>query len=536
MNRSLSGSVACVALLSVAIAAEQRPAVPADAAIRKSTSLVNELYKDEFAKAQTPAQKTALAKKLVTVASGTVDDPAGCYVLLVEARQLAVSAGDLDYALSLVDSLGTSFDIDVLETKIETLVAAETVVKSTSQNLALTEHFLRLLNVALADDRFDQARTITRHAFDVAKETKNISLVSRVKKLTDKIEDAEKAFAEFKAAEKTLAASPDDQAANLSAGRYLCFQKDEWKRGLSMLALAGDSGLKGIAIQDLKQPADSKEQLQLADAWYEVSQSGIGAVAERHVLQRAGKWYQQAYAGLTGFTKLKVEKRLAEIGLPVVESRPTVVNAKNGIRPGETAELLPYVDLSQHIVDGKWTKSQTGTLVSDASENRSRIILPFVPTGDYRLDIKLTRKLGDEPAIVWLPVGDHHCLFILAGFPKDPINGFLRINDLWPRKNGTGSPFPVENNQTYHLQLTVRWKDKDKVLLSSTVDGRESSQWSGSPNALSGDNWLGDLPRADAIGIGRYKSVWVFEQVKLTMLTGQAKFLRDIAKSKSVND
>ena len=49
-----------------------------------------------------------------------------------------------------------------------------------------------------------------------------------------------------KAIEK-LKQSAGDPEANLTAGRYSCFYKDDWAKGLSMLARGSDAALKDVA-------------------------------------------------------------------------------------------------------------------------------------------------------------------------------------------------------------------------------------------------------------------------------------------------
>ncbi len=60
-----------------------------------------------------------------------------------------------------------------------------------------------------------------------------------------------------------------DPGANLTAGKYTCFSKGDWKKGLSMLAVGGDPLLRALAERDLKGPATPEEKASLGDAWRE---------------------------------------------------------------------------------------------------------------------------------------------------------------------------------------------------------------------------------------------------------------------------
>jgi len=46
---------------------------------------------------------------------------------------------------------------------------------------------------------------------------------------------------------KTLPEKPDDPVSNAHLGRFTCFAKDDWERGLPMLAKGSDVGLRGLA-------------------------------------------------------------------------------------------------------------------------------------------------------------------------------------------------------------------------------------------------------------------------------------------------
>ncbi len=49
--------------------------------------------------------------------------------------------------------------------------------------------------------------------------------------------------------QEKLKESPDDPAANLAVGSYLCFNKDQWERGLPMLAKGSDPALYWLILR-----------------------------------------------------------------------------------------------------------------------------------------------------------------------------------------------------------------------------------------------------------------------------------------------
>src|SRR5258706_13020549 len=98
----------------VAAALQDRPtlAPEPDAAAQKDTlKKIRDLFKDEYAK-KAPADQQALARKLLQSGMETADDPVTKFVLLKEAREVAVAAGDADTGLKCADETSKGFAID----------------------------------------------------------------------------------------------------------------------------------------------------------------------------------------------------------------------------------------------------------------------------------------------------------------------------------------------------------------------------------------------------------------------------------------
>ena len=105
---------------------------------------------------------------------------------------------------------------------------------------------------------------------------------------------------------------PGDPAANLALGRYLCFVRGDWERGLAHLALSSADTLKELALNSKTAPADPAAQAALGDDWWDAAEKAKGK--EQDELQKgAAYWYGLAVNGMTGLAKTRVEKRLAEL-------------------------------------------------------------------------------------------------------------------------------------------------------------------------------------------------------------------------------
>jgi hypothetical protein len=96
-------------------------------------------------------------------------------------------------------------------------------------------------------------------------------------------------------------------------GRYLCFTRSDWNKGLPHLANGSDATLKALAAQEAKSPAATAEQTKLGDDWWDLAQKANGKEREGMLL-RAEYWYKQAIRAVSAeIVRIKIEKRLAEI-------------------------------------------------------------------------------------------------------------------------------------------------------------------------------------------------------------------------------
>jgi len=112
-----------------------------------------------------------------------------------------------------------------------------------------------------------------------------------------------------------LADSPDDADAHLALGKYLCFQQGDWEQGLPHLSRGGDSTLKELAAKGLTDPKDALAQAEIGDAWWNAAEKAKGK--DKVGLQAGAQfWYTKALPALTGLSKAKAQKRLADLGGP----------------------------------------------------------------------------------------------------------------------------------------------------------------------------------------------------------------------------
>ena len=313
MNRLLA--CALMLLLLVPVLAEE-PAkklpAPDPAAQAAAEKLIKNLFKDDYAKKK-PADQLALSAKLLDQAKETKDDAAARFVLLREARDLAVQAGDVAQALRIVDDIAREFDASALALKTAVLEAAAALPATPTLSKTIAESALDVIDDAVAIDEFEAAGKLLKLAEAAAQKAKSVPLVSTVQARAKELDGVRKEFDKAKAAIETLTKDPKDADANVTYGKFLCLRKADWEKGLPHFLEGNDAKLKELAVKELRNPTEPADQLDLAEGWidYAAKQAGPDKSA---VQMRAYHWLRQARPKVTGLTKTKVEKAMA--GLP----------------------------------------------------------------------------------------------------------------------------------------------------------------------------------------------------------------------------
>jgi hypothetical protein len=293
-------------------AAVKEPA-PKGTALEKARGDIRKIFAKEFAAAERPEQKSKLAgmllKQALETKVETKDDATARYGLFCEAREQATSAVDLDLYAEIVEKTAAQYDIDPLAIKAEDLRRA---VKRPRYSKPLVKALLAVAEEMIAADRYDEANALVETARVVALPNRDTPHAKEAAALRRDIEQMRKLRDASEEAEKTLAA--DDPAANTLRGKYFCFGKNNWERGLSLLAKGNNEWLKKLADAEAITPASAAQMAALGDQWWDAAASGEIADVQRYAQARAAFWYRRALPELSGLTKAKIERRLAEAG------------------------------------------------------------------------------------------------------------------------------------------------------------------------------------------------------------------------------
>lgn len=287
-----------------------RQAVPAQAALVVATKEHREKYKADYA-SDKPEDQLVLAARLLQPGREDRTNPAAWFVLLREARDLAVQAGRPRLAVEACDELAQQFEVDGLAMKLETLTQ---MGKSDNALVlrAVAQTALALVRQVVAEDNYEAALRLIDFAESILRKTKpDEKDLALIETRRNEVTGYRKSYPEVVAAREKLQKSPEDPQANLVVGRHLGFFHGRWDEGLPYLARGSDAPLKNLAQRDLAQPADPKAQLAVADEWWGLGFGG-GTRRNLHAHERALYWYEAAEPALTGDDKKRASERITK--------------------------------------------------------------------------------------------------------------------------------------------------------------------------------------------------------------------------------
>jgi hypothetical protein len=360
-----------------ALPARQQPPTPDDQ--KKAEKTIRDLFKEDYAK-RAPEERQDLARKLLANALGTKDDPAGVFVLLREAADIAASSGDVRTAMSAIDESAARFAVDASKLKVEALERARGSVRTPEAAKALVEAGLLSAESAADAEDYDAALSLLAKAEPAARLSRDAALLARIQDRARELRDAQSERRRIQAFLARLEADPDDPEANLAVGLHRCFAKDDWEKGLPMLAKGSDRALKALAEKERTPPETTDGQVALGDGWWEAA-SGKGKTDKARYQERAVHWYGKALPRLVGIAKVRVEKKIEEAR--AAAGSPGTVSAA---RAAELVRRLPAMTerdwtglpaLAEVIVHADFRKNADPGIVLEAG---GRYLLLPCPT------------------------------------------------------------------------------------------------------------------------------------------------------------
>jgi hypothetical protein len=287
-----------------------RVAVPDAAEQQTSEGLLRDQLGRKLTDARTPQAKAALARQLLETNAGPSLGEVGNYVVLHKAMTLAEEGGDVETALDAADSIAKRYRVDT-PTFLADALRRLAQTAETADDCALGFERCRVMaEQAIAVDDYVLAGKLATIGKAMATRSRDAMLSARAQALAHEVDEVHSAYlALHRANDQGSPSVPTDTTAQ---GKFLCFMKGQWARGLPLLVSGQEPGLKHLAQEEISRPKDPLHIVQLADQWVALSRHERGLVAA-HIREHALRLYRQAIDSKDESAKRRAERPVAEI-------------------------------------------------------------------------------------------------------------------------------------------------------------------------------------------------------------------------------
>jgi len=259
---------------------------------------------------RTVAGRRKLAESLLKRAEKATGVPVEKFVILAGAIDAATEASDLQMVTIAADRMGRAYEVGGLAIKAD---AALRIIAKADTAAPVVENVNAVIELAGELAEVDDYVTAVRLCTMVLPLTgKHPALRTQVQQFQHDLAIARDAAERYFRDLAKLKVVPNDPAANLSAGRYLCFVRGEWETGLVMLSKGSDVLLVSLAAQELVGPTAVDAVVHLADGWWEHAAKETDPINHAGVAGHAATLYRRVMGGTNGLRRALIEKRLAE--------------------------------------------------------------------------------------------------------------------------------------------------------------------------------------------------------------------------------
>ncbi len=283
---------------------------PDDETQKKAAEDVRDIYKADYAALRQADERVALAGKLLKRGMNKGEEPARRFAYLSEARDLAARGGDLALSLRAIDEITKTFAVEPLPMKAIALELAVKALQSTDAGKNLLGQALTAADEAESTDDYEQVAKLLKIAQSAAFKSGDPYLPGLVTQRQSRRNRLQEKYAKIADAVKTLADKPDDAEANLTVGKFQCFDKEDWRKGLPMLERGSDSTLAELARKDRANPTAAPAESELGYKWWEFAEKQTDAAIKSVARRRARFWFCKALPLLEGDDKVRVVSRL----------------------------------------------------------------------------------------------------------------------------------------------------------------------------------------------------------------------------------
>lgn len=284
--------------------------VPGEASQQAGEQQVKEAFGQKIEAAKTIEDRLKISAELIDAAAHA-NDAACRFALLREAENLALQSENICAVLSAQNAMQTAFDLSTWPAAGDLFQKLERLAVSADDRRIICLAMIAASDDAIDTEHFAQARQIGEQTLRFARKSQDREFSAYCVAQLSRISACEVERKRIAPAIETLSSAPDDPAANATVGKFECFLKHNWLRGLPMLAHGNNAPLKSIAEKELNNPSNAVEQSALADGWWDYAASQPAPILA-DIRLHAGMWYARAAASATGGAKTKAQQRSAD--------------------------------------------------------------------------------------------------------------------------------------------------------------------------------------------------------------------------------
>lgn len=293
-----------------------REPVPSPLQITKAQTKLRQIYREKLEEAKDADDKADLAKELLDAAADMDADPSGAFVLQQAALRLAIEAADAGILIRAVDQRVGRFEVDSFQENLKWIQAfgQATASKdaSTVEGDDILQRAIPVIFAGIREDEYMLASSVARLANRYTSTDREDKVSRLFTRLRTQLGAAKREYDKSVGDLERYRINPDDVAAGVSVGSFLCFIKGDWDKGLKLIAEGRGGDLVEVVRMDLRGASRAGDQVAIGDAWWDLSRRGSGAY-QQGAQDRAVLWYTQAVERLPeSLDKIHVQNRLKE--------------------------------------------------------------------------------------------------------------------------------------------------------------------------------------------------------------------------------
>jgi serine/threonine protein kinase len=273
--------------------------------------------------------------------SATAQDPAFELASLRMAALLAGHAGDYFLLMDVCDRMEARFQMRALPVKLEMLTETSRSAASAKSKSDLAEVCVAGGFEAVAADDYPAAGKFAGLSRAAAQESGDSHCIKQSEFLGGEIVRCRNGYERAETFFQILRDKPGDPRASFEVGRFFCFVKNDWDRGLPLMAHGDDASLKGVLEREiLKQPTDPVGQVALGQMWWDLSNTAVGD-DKLPFQKRARYWFLKAISNAKEPERSRLQQELHD-RLKAVASQTAEVHLTARIYRAEIIDI--YAD------------------------------------------------------------------------------------------------------------------------------------------------------------------------------------------------